>query len=637
MRFLLFLFTIISCHLTSIGQTIINPVFDKSDSPEFHIDKVNMRRDSTLLFCSYTAEPGSWANISIDTYIEDVITNRKIKISRCEGLPFYPNKKVFNAREKVPVILYFSSIGSSRLFNLIENPSEKAFNVYGIDLSSPPYPHTYSDYEVLRSIRQQELYRQSGNIGKAIEFCRTSLDGKKYLFGIQSPEVGKSLYMLASLYYQIGSYNEAIDNGKQGLTIDLSNNQSSEDLVLVYNNLSHSYSAIGDYKNAIEMAMKSRNLLAKTDTITENYAAVLTNLSKFNNSLGNYKDALSYAKQSLIIKEKTVGLDSESYAISLSNYATAESNLGNYEEAIDINKNCLNIFSKFQGENYINNATILGNISYNYAGLGNYKEAISYGKKACAVFSVNNVENIDYLSFLSNISHCYFLLACSHGGQIDNPQIMEELSQSVLFSDSAQHVAERIDESYLVLPTLYNRKACLFLLQGKLDEAINEQLKACDFSDKSILEYPELLQNLSLIYLFSGENEKALKTEEDAIELFDNRIRRNLQSISAFHISKYWSTLGHWYNNFIPKCAFHTRDKGAISYLYDKTALFAKGFLLNSNIGIRELLLSEKDSIILIKVNEIQSLYSLLDDISTTSPNSEEIENIIKEIIGKNK
>lgn len=433
MRYHLFLFAIISCHLTCIGQTIINPVFDKSDSPEFHVDKVNMGKDSTILCCTYTADSGSWANISIDTYIEDVTTNRKIKISRCEGLPFYPDKKVFNEGEKVSVILYFSSIGSSRLLNLIENPSEKAFNVYGIDLSSPPYPNIYSDYEVLRSIRQQEFYSQSGNIGKAIEFCKSSLNGKKYLFGIKSPEVGKSLFILASLYYQIGAYSEAIDNGKQGLTIDLSNNQSPEDLESDYNNLSHSYFAIGDYKNAIEMAMKSRSLLAKTDTITENYAAVLTNLSKFNNSLGNYNDALTYAKQSLIIKEKTVGLESESYAISLSNYATAESNLGNYEEAIDINKNCLKIFSKFHGENYISNATILGNLSYNYACLGNYKEAISYGEKACAVFFVNNVENIDYLSFLSNISYCYFLLACSHDGQIDNPQIMEELSQSLFF------------------------------------------------------------------------------------------------------------------------------------------------------------------------------------------------------------
>ena len=631
MRYVL-LFTIFSYYLPCLGQTIINPVFEKTDSPEFHVDRVEIHNDSTLLFCTFTAESGSWANISLDTYIEDITTKRKLNIIRSEGLPFYPSKRVFSVGEKIPVILYFKSLGNSRLFNLIENPSESAFNIYGINLDAQPYSQAYNDYEVLRSIRQQDFYYHSGNIKKAISYCKSVLDGNKYLFGIKSPVVGKSLYELASLYYQIGCYKEAVHYGEEGITIDLANNIADENMVLVYNNLSHSYYAIGDLRSAIEMAMKSKYLLEKTDTVSENYAAVLTNLSKFSNSLGNYNDALLYAKQSLIIKERTVGVDSESYAISLSNYATAVSNLGNYEEAIDVNKKCLDIFLKIRGEDYIDNATIWNNLSFNHACLCNYRDAIICGEKACRVFTINDVENVDYLTSLSNISYYYFQLAFSHGNHVDNPQIKVELQQSVLFSDSAQHVAERINESYLILPTLYNNIAIILSLQGKLDEAINEQRKACDFSDKSTLEYPELLQNLSLLYLFSGEFEKALKKEEDAIELFDNRIRRNLQSISTFNISKYWSTLNNWYNNFIPKCAFHTRDKGAISYLYDKTALFAKGFLLNSNIGIRELLLNEKDSVILATVNEIQALYSQLDGISITNSNFEETEYIIKEI-----
>ena len=54
--------------------------------------------------------------------------------------------------------------------------------------------------------------------------------------------------------------------------------------------------------------------------------------------------------------------------------------------------------------------------------------------------------------------------------------------------------------------------------------------------------------------------------------------------------------------------------------------------MLNSNIGIRELLLNEKDSVILATVNEIQALYSQLDGISITNSNFEETEYIIKEI-----
>ena len=632
MRYYFILLVIFAYHFPSIGQTIVNPVFDRTDTPELHVDKIEIQKDSTLLYCTYTAGTNTWVNISKDTYIEDIETKRKFIITRSEGLPFYPTKRVFNAGEKASVVLFFPSIGSSRLLNLVENPSEKAFNIYRIDLNSPPYPHTYSDNEVFRSIRQQEFYTHSGNIEKAISFCKSSLDGKRYLFGLRSPQVGKSLYILTSLYYQKGCYREAIDYGKEGLSIDLSNNLSGKDLVLDYNNLSHCYFAIGDYKNAIEMAMKSKGILAQIDSISENYATVLTNLSNFSNSIGNYKDALIYAKQSLIIKEKTVGTESESYAISMSNIATAESNLGNYEEAISFNKRCLDLLRKSRGDNYINNATILCNLLYNYACLGNYQDAIAFGNKACKIYTKNNVEDVDYLSFLSNLSLFYFQLACTHSNHKDNPRITEELIQSALFSDSAQHVAERIKESYLVLPTLYNNKAIILSLQGKIEEAIKEQQKACSISDKSTLEYPIFLQNLSLLHLFSGNHIEALKIEKNAIELFENKIIRNLQSISTYNISKYWSSLNYWYNNFVPKCAFHTKDKDAISYLYDKTALFAKGFLLNSNIGIRELLHEERDSTISVIVNEIQELYTQLDGFSIMSSNREEKERVINEI-----
>ena len=44
------------------------PVFDRSDVPALHIDKVEISKDATCVFCSYDAIAGSWANISKDTY-----------------------------------------------------------------------------------------------------------------------------------------------------------------------------------------------------------------------------------------------------------------------------------------------------------------------------------------------------------------------------------------------------------------------------------------------------------------------------------------------------------------------------------------------------------------------------------------
>ena len=67
LSFIIFLYCV-----TCSAQVIVNPVFDRTDSPSFHIDKIEILKDSTLVHISYFAEENSWANISPDTFLEDV-------------------------------------------------------------------------------------------------------------------------------------------------------------------------------------------------------------------------------------------------------------------------------------------------------------------------------------------------------------------------------------------------------------------------------------------------------------------------------------------------------------------------------------------------------------------------------------
>ena len=55
------------CSLNVYSQIIENPIFDRTDVPSFHVDKVEITKDSTFVYCSYYAEARSWANISPDT------------------------------------------------------------------------------------------------------------------------------------------------------------------------------------------------------------------------------------------------------------------------------------------------------------------------------------------------------------------------------------------------------------------------------------------------------------------------------------------------------------------------------------------------------------------------------------------
>ena len=129
-----FLFVI--CGLFGYAQVIENPVFDRTDQPLFHVDKVELTQDSTIVFCTLSVEGGMWANLSPDTYIENTLTAEKYKIVSCDGLPFAPKEKDFMNTEKCKVRMSFPSCGNSTIINLIESPTEKTFNVYGIRLTN---------------------------------------------------------------------------------------------------------------------------------------------------------------------------------------------------------------------------------------------------------------------------------------------------------------------------------------------------------------------------------------------------------------------------------------------------------------------------------------------------------------------
>ena len=66
-----------------LAQKYIHPVFDRTDNSPFHLDSVEITKDSTFLFFTYEAEDGSWANISDSTYIEDVFNKRGIPFVTC--------------------------------------------------------------------------------------------------------------------------------------------------------------------------------------------------------------------------------------------------------------------------------------------------------------------------------------------------------------------------------------------------------------------------------------------------------------------------------------------------------------------------------------------------------------------------
>ena len=111
------------------AQIVENPVFDRTDVSAFRVQKIEIKKDTTYVYCSYFAEAGNWANISKETCLYVRKANKKYPLLRCDGLPFSPQKKTFIFAERYNVLLCFPSIRNMSKFDLIENENEKAFNI----------------------------------------------------------------------------------------------------------------------------------------------------------------------------------------------------------------------------------------------------------------------------------------------------------------------------------------------------------------------------------------------------------------------------------------------------------------------------------------------------------------------------
>ena len=614
-KLFVFILIIILCNTNNVAQVYNMPTFERTDVPILHIDKVEITNTNTIIHCTYFADEGIGAYISRDMYIENNQTKKKYQIINSEGLPLSPNTKYFDKEVDCAVSLYFPPIKSLHNFNIIETSGNTPYNVYGINLDEKPYDKAYNTYDLLRFVRQREYYMDAGNIEKAIIYCKETLKAWKYLFGTKSREVGKSLYILASLYSQIGNYREAIRNGNEGLKIDLtSDNANIEDIINDYGNLSYYYNDIGDYKEAIKLTSESLAILEKKGVENEMYADVLNDLANFNNNLGNYNEAFHYANQAVKIKERIIGEHSESYAKSLSNLATAVSNLGNYDEAIEINKRALNIMIKEKGKYDISNAILIGNIAYNYAKSNNLSEAINYGEKACQLYSINNIENNDYVGFLNNVSMYYMELASAYKKNSDDNTSSTMMSKSLQYLDSAKIVADKMgDKNNLSL--ILNNQAYILNLQGNLCNAIDIQKEACNFANVATLDYSQYMMNLAHYHLENKEYGSALNIGLKAFDIFEEKIKNNLCALSSFDIANYWTSINTMYNIGLPIIAYYTKDEKAINYLYDKTALFAKGFLLNANSNIRDVLSTETNPLIIKAFNNLENNISLLDSL----------------------
>jgi tetratricopeptide (TPR) repeat protein len=191
------------------AQVIENPVFDRTSSVFFHINKIKFSKDSTYLYCTINVPNYSWVNISPLTFVEDDITKKKYIIIKSEGIPFSPSVRNFDKAMKCEVTLVFPNVLNTTRVNLIENVDGKGFNVYGISLSES-FSNIYSLAELDRFSNFVNFWVSAGDSAKSISFKKKEMEASRYLFGDKSIYYMLKMSQLSDLCYNFRNQKEAL-------------------------------------------------------------------------------------------------------------------------------------------------------------------------------------------------------------------------------------------------------------------------------------------------------------------------------------------------------------------------------------------------------------------------------------------
>ncbi len=576
MKWFSILSLILCSSVNAIAQVIESPKFDYADQPSLHIEKVNITSDTTFVYCTYSAEPNSWANISGDTYLKGYPSNKKYKLLSCSGLPIGPQKRIFTYGEKCEITFRFPSVEGSIRFDFIEDSDDKVFNIYGVNLLEC-FDKSYEEREYKRFQSMSEFYRSANDNVKYLDLKDKELDAACYLFGTKSMEASLCYQQLSLFYSEIGDYTKAIQLGLQELVCDSIhfgvNNKDYPLYAIALSNIASNYSRVrneslaieyqkkaianrkdladsGNYLFELEMMVIGGDSIARinivenelshlpeyVDTTSVAFANVLKALTVSYEIMDDYNRALSYCDRSLSVLKWNVNENILRIAEVQGRMCRYKRRLGFYTEAIALGEKAKNTFDSLQVRPNVY-GTILEDLAWCYGEFFNYEKAIYFQEQNIEFYR----EKQDWISMAGvyNSIGNYFQRA----EDLVNAEVYINKGIDLLDShdDAREYImaeVERTGNNYIDNPfalesikqhifyvktSLLQELARIHEKEGKMSDAITKEKELGELllSMGQEQSYAIHLLTLSGYYLKDKQYEKAIECVEKSLQLFD--------------------------------------------------------------------------------------------------------------------
>lgn len=553
MKYIIPVLTFIMCCMKCVAQTYIEPVFDRTDVPSLHINKIEVTKDTTFVHCTYTAEAGSWARISKETYLYDHDEKKKYTILKCSGLPFSPQQRDFRFGESVQIIFCFPNIGNAKMLDFVEDPNNEAFNIYGINVKEH-YENSYKRTDWEHFSRMSFLFDNSGNDSLAIQYKKKEIDSSGYIEGIKSVGYLYALADLCAIFYKYGFHQDAIITGEKVAnmfeTLQIKTSKYGE----LLSNLSTIYSNNDNYEKAIEKQEQACLIYEETSD--------WLSLSESLNAMGNiYHDKRNTNKAEQYVRKALDVLNKHDKAEEYIKNEIEQS--GNY------------MLNSSEYYKVVNDRILIDKIAFHETlsrilrEKGNLKEAIKI-EKECVSF-LNELSDIDlYITHLSSLSLLY-----QKNGQFEEAIELEE--QCLNFWESHGQKKE-------ISGSKYNIASCYF---GKgdtiraIEYAHDAVLTSRDVGDK--LELAAGLGFLSILYWNRSQYREAESCLSEALDYIQIMLQSQMKEMTSEQKQRIWNKYRNYFILYRDIVYKGEKDERKLSKLYDYV-LFSKGLLIDSDL-----------------------------------------------------
>ena len=391
---------------------------------------------------------------------------------------------------------------------------------------------------------------------------------EKY-FPPEHPIVLASLSNLASLYFRLGTYDQAEPLFQQVLDIkEKTLGPEHPDLATWLNNLAGLYQSQGKYEAAEPLYIRA--LAIQERTLSPDHpglATTLNNLGLLYDSQGKYEAAEPLYVRALAIREKVLGPDHPDLATTVNNLALLYGSQGKYESAEPLYVRALAIIERVLGPDHPNLARGLNNLAALYHSQGKYQAAEPLAKRALAIKEkVLGPNHPDVAVALNSLAILY-----AHQGKYevaeplyirtlditekalgsDHPNLASALNNLAAFHlnqskyDAAEPLIKRaltINEKTLGpnhphVATTLNNLARLYYYQSKYEDAEPVCERSLAIGEHFLgPDHPDLtgaLNNLAILYHNQGKHEKAEPLYQRALAIQEKALGPNHPEVAT--------------------------------------------------------------------------------------------------------